>query len=68
MNFKELLSKPCISSWAIKSSWGRQSKAFDRSVSNAPNAPPLSTLSFYFSIRVAKCVIASTKPALIFRQ
>ena len=32
------------SSLGIKISWGRQLKVFDRSVSNAPNAPPLSTL------------------------
>ena len=43
---------PYASSLAIKRSWGRQPKAFDRWVSNAPNAPPLSTLFVHFSIRL----------------
>ena len=39
---------------AINNSCDRQSNAFDRSVIRTPNAPPLSTLFFHFSISAIK--------------
>ena len=42
------------SSLAIKKSPDKQSNALKRSVNNRPKAPPLSTLFFYFLVRVIK--------------
>ena len=49
MNFRALKSNPSAESFAINSSCGMQSKAFDKSneANKAPNVP-LSTLFFHF--------------------
>ena len=49
-----LLSKPYAFNFAIKQLCGRQSKAFERSVSKAPKTCSWSTLSFHFSRRAIR--------------
>ena len=54
LRFSDFITKPYARGLAIKSSSGRQSKAFDMSVNKAPNAPPLSKLLRHFSIIVIR--------------
>ena len=59
------MSKLYACSLAIKNSWGRKSKAFDRSVSNATNAPPCQHFSsicqLEFPSSVVRCSLYETR-------
>ena len=57
--FANIKPNPLASSFAINSSWCKQSKSLERSLTRAQNALPLSKLPFHFSIMLTKqnCVL-----------